>query len=177
MQEAGYSVRNVQKERGIYEKHRAVAKVSAASAVQVMGTYERGKLLMILAVITTCRRKPEMVERAIKSVIAQTYKDWDLVVVDDSPADYEYRDDVKKMVEGYADKDSRIRYVQHDRNYGAQRARNTALKIALNTDWGGGMSLLRFSMTMMNGCRRSSKNSLLNSMNAMKIQHLLYAAT
>lgn len=85
---------------------------------------------MILAAITTHKRPPEMVERAVKSVIAQTYTDWNLVVVDDSPADWELRDDVRKMVEGYGENDSRIRYVAHDRNYGAQRARNTALKIA-----------------------------------------------
>ena len=93
---------------------------------------------MILAAITTCKRKPEMVERAVKSVIAQTYRDWNLVVVDDSPSDYEFRDDVRKMIEGYAAQDSRIRYVPHDQNYGAQRARNTALKIANNTDGLGG---------------------------------------
>ncbi|MBQ3394806.1 MAG: glycosyltransferase [Synergistaceae bacterium] len=84
----------------------------------------------VLAAITTCKRKPEMLERAIKSVAAQTYTDWDLVVVDDSPADYEFRDDVRKMVEEWSRRDSRIRYVAHDKNYGAPRARNTALKIA-----------------------------------------------
>ena len=84
----------------------------------------------VLAAITTHKRKPEMVERALKSVVAQTYTDWDLVVVDDSPADYEFRDDVRRMVEEWSRKDSRIRYVAHDKNYGAQRARNTALKIA-----------------------------------------------
>ena len=92
---------------------------------------------MILAAITTCRREPAMVERAVKSVIAQTYRDWNLVVVDDSPADYEFREGVRKMVEGYASQDSRISYVAHDRNYGANHARNTALKIA-NTTYGGG---------------------------------------
>lgn len=91
----------------------------------------------VLAAITTCKRKPEMVERAIKSVAAQTYTDWDLVVVDDSPADYEFRDDVRKMVEGWSRRDSRIRYVAHDKNYGAQRARNTALNIACNCGVGG----------------------------------------
>ena len=84
----------------------------------------------VLAAITTCKRKPEMVERAIKSVVAQTYTDWELVVVDESPGDYEFRDDVRRMVEGWSERDSRIRYVAHDRNYGAQRARNTALNIA-----------------------------------------------
>lgn len=84
----------------------------------------------VLAAITTHKRKPEMVERAIKSVVTQTYTDWDLVVVDDSPADYEFRDDVRKMVEGWSRRDSRIRYVPHDKNYGANHARNTALNIA-----------------------------------------------
>ena len=130
---------------------------------------------MILAVITTCRRKPEMVERAIKSVVAQTYKDWDLVVVDDSPADYEYRYDVRRMCEGWAKKDSRISYLQQDKNYGVSHARNTALKIALNTDWGG-MSLLHILMMMMNGCRRNSKSRWLNSMSAMKMLLLCIAA-
>ncbi|MBQ7215602.1 MAG: glycosyltransferase family 2 protein, partial [Synergistaceae bacterium] len=91
-----------------------------------------------------CRREPAMVERAVKSVIAQTYTDWNLVVVDDSPNDYEFREDVRKMVEGYAAKDSRIRYVPHDKNYGAQRARNTALKIAGNTDGGGGHEFIAY---------------------------------
>ncbi len=70
---------------------------------------------MILAAITTCRRAPAMVERAVKSVIAQTYTDWNLVVVDDSPAEYEFRDNVRRMVEGYAAQDKRIRYIPHDR--------------------------------------------------------------
>ena len=85
---------------------------------------------MILAAITTCRRAPYMLERALKSVIAQTYSDWNLVVVDDSPADYALRDDVRKMVEAYAEHDSRIRYVPHETNKGVSAARNTALKIA-----------------------------------------------
>ena len=85
---------------------------------------------MILAAITTCRRNPEMLERAIKSVIAQTYTDWNLVVIDDSPADYALRDDVRKLIEGYGEQDSRIRYVPHDTNKGVSAARNTALKLA-----------------------------------------------
>ena len=86
---------------------------------------------MILAAITTCRRAPAMVERALKSVIAQTYTDWDCVVVDDSPAEYELRDEVRKMVEEYAARDKRIHYLPLDRNYGAQRARNVALEFAV----------------------------------------------
>lgn len=93
---------------------------------------------MILVAITTHKRPPEMLERAIKSVVAQTYTDWELVIVDDSPADYELRNDVKKMVEDWCRRDKRISYVQHDMNYGPSHARNTALKIAYNSLCVGG---------------------------------------
>ena len=89
---------------------------------------------MILAAITTCKRKPEMVERAIKSVVNQTFKDWNLLIVDDSPADYEFRNDVKTMAEDWCRRDERIFYFQHEKNFGAQRARNTALTFAVNND-------------------------------------------
>ena len=93
---------------------------------------------MILAAITTHKREPQMVERAIKSVVNQTYKDWHLVIVDDSPADYELRDEVKHMAEEWCSRDSRITYIQHDKNYGSQRARNTALKVAADSPTTGG---------------------------------------
>ena len=131
---------------------------------------------MILAAITTYKREPAMVERAVKSVIAQTYKDWNLVVVDDSPADYELRGEVRRMVEGYAAQDSRIRYVAHDRNYGAQRARNTALKIANNT-YGGSMNLLRTLTMTMSCCQKSSKSRLRDSTIATKTLHWYIADT
>ncbi len=105
---------------------------------------ENNSLKSVLAAITTCKRKPEMVERAIKSVVAQTYTDWDLVVVDDSPSDYEFRDDVRKMVEGWSKRDSRIRYVPHDKNYGASHARNTALRIANSTVALGGYEFIAY---------------------------------
>ena len=125
---------------------------------------------MILAAITTCKRNPEMLERAIKSVIAQTYTDWNLVVVDDSPADYELRGDVRKMVEAYAEHDSRISYIPHDTNRGVSAARNTALKFAENTYRGGGnMNTLRTSTTMMNGCPKNYSVKSQSSTSAEKI--------
>ena len=114
---------------------------------------------MITAAITTHKREPSMVERAIKSVVNQTYQDWQLVIVDDSPADYELRDEVKRMAEEWCSRDKRITYIQHDRNYGAQRARNTALKFAENTYNGGGTASLLILMTMTNGCRRNSRSN------------------
>lgn len=83
---------------------------------------------MISTVITTYKREKEIVERAMKSILAQTYTDWELIVVDDSPASFTHRNEVKNMVLNYANEDSRIRYYAHSQNLGACAARNTGLQ-------------------------------------------------
>lgn len=83
---------------------------------------------MVTAVITTCKRTPDVLERAIKSVISQTYKDIELFVVDDSPSSYEHRKQVKNMVDSYSDRG--VIYIPHQKNSGACVARNTGLKAA-----------------------------------------------
>lgn len=83
---------------------------------------------MVTAVITTCKRTPDVLERAIKSVISQTYKDIELFVIDDSPSSYEYREQIKMMVESYSNQ--RVVYIPHQKNSGACVARNTGLKAA-----------------------------------------------
>jgi glycosyltransferase involved in cell wall biosynthesis len=64
--------------------------------------------------------------RAIKSVRAQTYKDWELIVVDDGS-----NDETERTMKG--NDDPRIRYLRHDRNFGAARARNTGIDNASGT--------------------------------------------
>ena len=57
--------------------------------------------------------KPEFLSEAIASVLAQTYEDWELIVVDDcSPAD----------IKGIVDKfnDPRISYYRNEQNLGAE---------------------------------------------------------
>lgn len=81
---------------------------------------------MVSVIITTYKRSPFFLERAIKSICAQTYRDWEIIIVDDSPADYPLRPDVKRMAESYTG----VRYVQHKNNFGACKARNTGIKLA-----------------------------------------------
>lgn len=77
---------------------------------------------LVTAVITTYKREVSMVERALKSVLSQTYKDIEIIVVDDSPENYEQRILVKKMVESY-----KVKYISHSCSLGACVARNTGL--------------------------------------------------
>lgn len=81
---------------------------------------------MISVIITTYKRPPEMLKRAIDSVISQSNKDWELLVIDDSPSDYEYRPAVKSMVEAF--KNYKIRYIPLEKNSGGCVARNRGIR-------------------------------------------------
>lgn len=65
------------------------------------------------------------VEETIRSVQAQSYKNWEIVFVDDCSTDDTVRE-VSKMRED----DSRIRLYQNTRNLGAAVSRNYALQEA-----------------------------------------------
>ena len=82
---------------------------------------------LVSAVIITYKRKPEIVKRALESVLSQTYRPLEIIVVDDSPCDYELRSQVRETVESFNEE---ICYIQHEKNCGACVARNTGLKRA-----------------------------------------------
>lgn len=84
---------------------------------------------LVSVIITTYKRAPQIVERAICSVVKQTYPNLEIIVVDDSPADYPFRDDIRDIAEKYREK-REIRYLRHERNKGACAARNTGIKDA-----------------------------------------------
>lgn len=79
---------------------------------------------LVSAIITTYKRQPELIRRALESVLNQTYANVELIVVDDSPADFEFRDEVKALCESYGE---RVRYERHEKNLGACAARNTGI--------------------------------------------------
>ncbi|MBQ8426730.1 MAG: glycosyltransferase [Clostridia bacterium] len=83
------------------------------------------KNCLVSAIITTHKREPIIIERAIKSILNQTYKNLEIIVVDDSPNSYDLRESVKLLVESYADYG--VKYIQHDTCQGACVARNTGL--------------------------------------------------
>ena len=87
---------------------------------------------MISVIITTYKREPALIIRALHSVLSQTYKDIEIIVVDDSPADFPQRKDVEMAVEDCqkANIGISISYIQHEKNRGACAARNTGLNYA-----------------------------------------------
>ena len=85
-------------------------------------------MVLVSAVITTHKRESEVVERALTSILAQTYPNIEVFVIDDSPSDFAGREQVKRIVEKY--KDRNVTYIAHDTCRGACAARNTGLKVA-----------------------------------------------
>lgn len=81
---------------------------------------------LVSVVITTCKRKPEIIARAIRSVLAQTYTPLEIIVVDDSPSSFAQRWKVKKVVESIPPAFNPV-YLVHEKNSGACKARNTGL--------------------------------------------------
>lgn len=65
---------------------------------------------------------------AIESALAQTFGDFELIVVDNCS-----EDNTQEVVEGYAAKDARVRYIKNDSNIGMYRNYNKALLHASGT--------------------------------------------
>lgn len=79
----------------------------------------------VVSVIVPSYNKPEYLPECLRSIQAQTFPDWECIVVDDgSPRGEEIRAAVEAM------QDSRFRLVRHERNRGPGAARNTGVKNA-----------------------------------------------
>lgn len=76
-----------------------------------------------VTVILPTFNRAHLVGRAIRSVLAQTYRDFELIIVDDGSTD-----NTEKFVHSLGD--PRIRFIRHARTRGGSAARNTGIKVA-----------------------------------------------
>ncbi len=78
----------------------------------------------LVSIITPAYRAATFIGATIKSVQAQDYRNWELLVVDDcSP------DDTCKVVSEFCADDNRVRLIRQSENSGPARARNAALAV------------------------------------------------
>lgn len=75
----------------------------------------------LISVVLPTYNRGYIIEKAIASVIRQTYENWELIVVDDASAD-----DTWKVMEQY--KDKRIKYIREEENRGANYCRNAGVR-------------------------------------------------
>src|SRR5262245_46459739 len=82
-----------------------------------------------VSVIIPTHNRSKQIELAIASVLAQSYADLEAIVVDDGS-----EDDTVRIVEACAQKDPRIRLIEHHQRRGAQAARNSGI-FAAKGEW------------------------------------------
>ena len=82
----------------------------------------------LISIIIPTYGKPQWLSAAIDSVLSQTYKDWELIVVDDNDRDTEARYCTEELMATY--NDNRIQYLRHPKNLNGAVARNTGFAIA-----------------------------------------------
>ena len=80
------------------------------------------KLVSIVMPAYNC---DEFISDAISSVQAQTYTDWELIIVDDASIDM-----TAEICQKFAATDVRILYIRQDHNMGVSEARNRAIRSA-----------------------------------------------
>lgn len=77
-----------------------------------------------ISVIVPVYKTEGLLDRCVESIVGQTYKNLEIILVDDGSPD-----NCPAMCDGWAEKDSRIRVI-HKENGGVSSARNAALDIA-----------------------------------------------
>ena len=78
-----------------------------------------------ITVIMPAYNAEKTIRQAVNSVIAQTVKDWELIVIDDGSTD-----NTVAILTELADSDSRIRFLQNEKNSGVSYTRNRAVALA-----------------------------------------------
>jgi len=81
--------------------------------------------MSLVSVVIPAYKRDRVIERTIKSVLEQTYQDFEILVVDDNS-----KDNTASVISSLAKDEPRIRYLCHETNRGAQAARNTGAKAA-----------------------------------------------
>lgn len=79
----------------------------------------------LVSIITPTYNCAKFIAKTIDSVKAQTYKNWEMIIVDDRS-----QDNTREIVEEYVKDDPRIQYHLLEINSGAAVARTTAMKLA-----------------------------------------------
>lgn len=80
----------------------------------------------VVSIIIPCYNSSDTIQRAIDSIMRQSFQDIELIIVDDASNDSGI---LTKKINSY--EDSRIKYFRHEINKNGSAARNTGIKMAI----------------------------------------------
>jgi glycosyltransferase involved in cell wall biosynthesis len=78
-----------------------------------------------VSVIMPCFNHARFLRGSVNGILQQTYTNLELIIVEDCSSDNSWQ-----LIQSLVDSDPRIRVLRHERNQGASRTRNDALRIA-----------------------------------------------
>lgn len=78
---------------------------------------------VLVSIITPAYNSEKFIEETIKSVIGQTYSNWEMIIVDDCSTDK-----TCEIVNKWTKIDERIKFIKNKQNLGAAASRNIALE-------------------------------------------------
>lgn len=76
----------------------------------------------VVSIIVPCYKQAEYLPDAVDSILAQTFSDWECIIVNDGSPD-----DTEKVAQSLCQKDERIKYI-FQTNSGVSAARNNAIR-------------------------------------------------
>ena len=79
----------------------------------------------MVSIIMPAYNAEKTIRESIESVISQTVKDWELIVIDDGSSD-----DTADIIAEFSNSDSRIRFLKNENNRGVSYTRNRAIELA-----------------------------------------------
>lgn len=79
----------------------------------------------LISIITPCYNCEQYIAETIESVLAQTYTNWEMLITDDCS-----NDQSPEILNSYAQRDKRINIIRHEQNWGAAKARNSAIELS-----------------------------------------------
>ncbi len=138
---------------------------------------------VLVSVIMPTYNRANVIGKAIESVIAQSYKRWELIIIDDGS-----NDNTEEIVKRYSDCDNRIKFINNNRKKGVSGARNTGLELAkgeyiayldTDNDWDSNYLLLMTNTLKINShCTGIYCAQLIYrpENNEMKLQYIRFGA-
>lgn len=79
----------------------------------------------MVSIVMPAYNAAKTIRDSIESIQAQTFKDWELIVIDDGS-----KDNTAEILQEMATTDSRIRFFQNEKNSGVSYTRNRAVELA-----------------------------------------------
>jgi glycosyltransferase involved in cell wall biosynthesis len=82
----------------------------------------------LISIVMPTYKRSDMIGRAIESILNQTYRNFEIIIVDDNDETSIERQETEENMKPYIS-NKKIKYIKHKKNFGGSQARNTGIRI------------------------------------------------